>query len=314
MTLRVLVSCRQMQSCFDEFRGTFVASGVDPYLPKLSGQQMTADELCSIIGEYHGVIAGDDHFTRSVLERAPVLRVISKWGVGLDAIDQHAARELGIAIVNTPNMFDEEVADVSIGYLIMLARKLHRIDAAMRTGEWLKSEGRSLGGLTLGIVGLGGIGLATARRALAMTMSVVGSDPSPVATAAATSLGVNVLGFDEVMRVSDALVLNCPLTHETRGLLNARVLAQARPGLLIVNTARGPVIDEAALTAALLLGRVAGAALDVFEREPLAADSPLRSMDQVILGSHNASNTREAVLRTSALAVENLFRHLEGER
>lgn len=309
MTLRVLVSCRQMQSCFEEFRSAFDTAHVEPFLPDIRGQQLSADQLAEMISPYHGVIAGDDHFTRSVLERAPVLRVISKWGVGLDAIDQRAARDLGIAVVNTPNAFDDEVADVTICYLIMLARKLHQIDSIVRAGEWRKIEGRSLGGLTLGIVGLGGIGLATARRALAMTMSVVGSDPKP--PAAASGMGVTVLPFNDVVRLSDAIVFNCPLTDDTRGLLGAAALAEARPGLLVVNTARGPIVDEAALIAALKSGRVAGAALDVFEEEPLAAESPLRSMDEVILGSHNASNTREAVLRTSARAVDNLFRHLE---
>lgn len=314
MSLRVLVSCRQMQSCFEEFRSAFESAGVEPHLPNVPGQQFSAEELTGMISEFHGVIAGDDQFTRAVLERAPYLRVISKWGVGLDAIDQRAAQELGIAVVNTPNMFDEEVADVTIGYLIMLARKLHRIDAAVRAGEWPKVEGRSLSGLTLGIVGLGGIGLATARRALAMTMNVVGADPSTQAAEAACRLGVKVLDFQQVVAVSDALVFNCPLNEGTRGLLDARALAGARPGLLVVNTARGPVVNEMALAAAIRSGRVGGAALDVFEHEPLAAESPLRVMDQVILGSHNASNTRQAVLRTSARAVDNLFRHLEVSR
>lgn len=314
MTLQVLVSCRQMQSCFDEFRSAFESSGIEPHLPTIPGQQLSAPELTAVIADYHGVIAGDDHFTRPVLETARNLRVISKWGVGLDAIDQVSARELGIAVVNTPNMFDDEVADVSIGYLIMLARKLHRIDAAVRAGEWPKIEGRSLGGLTLGVVGLGGIGLATARRAIAMSMTVIGSDPSPQAASAAGTIGVEVVGFDDLVRASDALVFNCPLTDETRGMLNAQALSRARPGLLVVNTARGAIVNEAALVTALQSGRVAGAALDVFEHEPLPAGSPLLSMDQVILGSHNASNTRQAVLRTSAQAVDNLFRHLDLAR
>ena len=310
MSLRVLVTCHQMQGCFEEFRESFVRAGVEPHLPSIPGQQLSAEQLRPIIHPYDGVIAGDDFFTRSVLEQAPKLRVISKWGVGLDGIDSIAATELGITVTNTPHMFDEEVADVTVGYLVMLARGLHRIDSAIRRGEWLKVEGRSLAGSTLGIVGLGGIGRATARRAVAMRMNVVGTDPSPAAGAAAQECGVRVVSIDELIRTSDAIALNCPLTSETRGLLNARAFAHTRDHVFVVNTSRGAVIDEAALVAGLQSGRVAGAALDVFEHEPLPDDSPLRTMDQVILGSHNASNTRQAVVRTSTQAIDNLFRHL----
>lgn len=309
--MRVLVTCAQMQSCFDIFRGAFYDAGIEPDLPRLPGQQFSEDELLPVIHQYDGVIAGDDHFSRSVLERADKLRVISKWGVGLDSIDQDAARALGIAVTNTPNMFDDEVADVSIGYLIMLARGLHRVDRAVRSGQWLKIEGRSLAGLTLGVVGLGGIGRATARRAMAMAMTVVGTDPNEKSVAAAGEIGVRVMAFDDLIGASDGIILNCPLTEGTRGLLNQRAFALAGQDLMVVNTARGPVIDEGALVAALSSGQVSGAALDVFEEEPLPLGSPLRDMEQVILGSHNASNTREAVLRTSSAAVDNLLRHLD---
>jgi D-3-phosphoglycerate dehydrogenase len=310
MSLRALITCRQMQNCFHEFRDAFAQAGINPYLPRIPGQQLSAEELTRLIETYDGVIAGDDHFTRPVLENAHQLRVISKWGVGLDAIDRDAASELGIAVTNTPNMFDDEVADVTIGYLIMLVRGLHRIDHAVRAGEWLQIEGRSLAGATLGVVGLGGIGRATARRAKAMGMTVLGADPSASAADAARQLGVCVVGFGDLMRKSDAVALNCPLTHETRGLLGTEALALARENLLVINTARGPVVDEGALIEGLRSGHIAGAALDVFEHEPVPRESPLRSMERVILGSHNASNTRQAVLRTSARAVDNLFRHL----
>jgi D-3-phosphoglycerate dehydrogenase len=299
-----------MQGCFDEFRGAFDRAGIDPYLPWIPGQQLSAEDLRPIIYEYDGVIAGDDSFTRSVLEHAPRLRIISKWGVGLDGIDNVAASELGIVVTNTPHMFDDEVADVTVGYLIMLARGLHKIDRAIRRGDWPKTEGRSLASCTLGIVGLGGIGRATARRATAMGMTVIGTDPSEAAASVAQDAGVRVVSFEELIRGSDAIAINCPLTNETRGLFDAESLAPARQELLLVNTARGPIVDENALVAALRSGQVSGAALDVFEQEPLPVNSPLRAMDQVILGSHNASNTRQAVIRTSARAVDNLLRHL----
>jgi len=301
-----------MQRCFESFRPLFDAAGVEADLPVISGQQLSAAELEHIIDVYDGVIAGDDMFTRAVLERGTSLRVISKWGVGLDSIDREAARELGILVTNTPNMFDDEVADVTIGYLIMLSRGLHLIDRAVRSGDWRKIEGRSLAGRTLGVVGLGGIGRATVRRGVAMGMLVCGADPSTDAAEQAAALGAEVVSFEVLVERSDAIALNCPLTEQTRGMVDAAAFARARDGVLVVNTARGPVIEELSLIDALQSGKVGGAALDVFEEEPLALASPLRDMEQVILGSHNGSNTREAVLRTSACAVANLLNNLAG--
>lgn len=310
MRPRVLVTCRQMQSCFEAFAGMFAKAGLEVHLPEIRGQQLSEAQLLRVIANYEGVIAGDDPFTSVVLRAATRLRVISKWGVGLDSIDQRTAAELGISVTNTPGMFDNEVADVTIAYLVILARSLHRIDRAMHLGEWCKIEGISLAGRTLGVVGLGGIGRGTARRARAMGMSIVGVDPAEEAVLAASSEGVRVVDFQELMRVSDAVALNCPLTEATEALVDAAALASARRGLLLVNTARGTVVDERALVDALVSGQVAAAALDVFEVEPLDSRSPLRAMDNVILGSHNASNTKEAVLRTSSLAVKNLIQNL----
>lgn len=307
---RLLITCVQMQNAIPHLQTEVDRAGVELELATIRGQQMSEVELLPIIGGYDGVIAGDDSFTRAVLAAASRLRVVSKWGVGLDSIDRVAAEELGIVVTNTPNMFDAEVADVTIGYMILLARQLHVIDRQVREGAWPKIEGRSLAGMELGVVGLGGIGLETARRGIVMGMQVRGADPDPVAAARAEGLGVRTAPFDELARSVDILAFNCPLNDATRRMLDARAIASIRPGLLLVNTARGGVIDEPALIEALMSGTVGGAALDVFEQEPLPEQSPLRSMSNVVLGSHNSSNTREAVLRTSALALENALEHL----
>jgi len=239
--------------------------------------------------------------------------VISRWGVGLDNVDRVAAHELGIKVHNTPAAFADEVADVAVGYLIMLARGLHAIDAGVRAGGWPKPRGVSLAGRTIGIVGLGSIGRALALRALALSMSVVGSDPEPGARAAASEIGVSIVELDEVFEIADVVSLNCPMTPDNFHLVNAGRLARMRTGSLVINTARGPLIDEAALVGALRSGRLAGAALDVFESEPLPDPSPLRALPNVILGSHNASNTIEAVRRVNRLAIENLLAALEPD-
>lgn len=305
-SVRVLVTCRQMQSCIEEFRARLESEGLELVLPEVV-QQPSEDELIAIIGGFEGMIAGDDPLNARVLERAGRMRIISKWGVGLDGIDLDAARRLGIAVTNTPGMFGEEVADVAMGYVIVLARQLHRIHASVAEGGWWKHEGRSLRGLTLGVVGLGSIGQALARRASAFGMAVIAHDPLASARAPAGVLGVELLELEEVFGQSDYLVLCCPLTADNRHMVNAARLALMQAGAGLVNVARGPLVDELALVQALERGHLDAAALDVFEQEPLDADHPLRRFPQCVFGSHNGSNTREGVLRASARAVENLL-------
>ena len=273
-------------------------------------QQLNEAELLEIIDQYDAVIAGDDEFTERVIDRATRLRVISKWGVGIDNIDMDAARARGIRVTNTPGTFADEVADVVIGYLIMLARQLHRVDAGVRTGEWPKIEGMSLAGKTLTIVGLGSIGSAVARRGLAMRMRVTGFEIARVQRDAAQAMGVEVGDLETILPAADVVSLNCPLTAENRHMLSDPEFGRMRRGVLLVNTARGPLIDEPALVRALERGQVAGAALDVFEVEPLPADSPLRTFENVLLGAHNSSNTAEAARRVSDYAVRNLLESL----
>lgn len=310
MTWRVLVSCPNMLRVIDDYREPLRERGVEIDAPEID-QQLNEEDLLTNIHRYDGIIAGDDELTRPVLERAKRLRVISKWGVGTDNIDREAAREHDIVVINTPGVFGSEVADVAVGYLVMLARQLHHIDARVRAREWYKPVGTSLAGKVLGIVGLGSIGGALIARALAMSMRPVGVDPSEAAREEAVARGAEVAPLDQIVRGADFLVLCCPLTPATKRLLDKERLAQVVPGTRIVNVSRGQLIDEDALVEALRTGQVGGAALDVFEREPLPDDSALRGFDNVILGSHNAANTEEAVRRVNDLAIENLLQELE---
>jgi D-3-phosphoglycerate dehydrogenase / 2-oxoglutarate reductase len=312
-TFRVLITCPQLQRTIDDHRATFAAAGVEISVPPVV-QQLTEAELIELLPEMDGIIVGDDPLTAGVLAQAPRLRIISKWGVGIDNIDLRAASERGIAVANTPGMFGDEVADVVIGYLILPARQLDRIAAGVRAGGWPKVEGVSLSGRTLGIIGLGAIGRAVAVRGKALGMVVLGSEVLEVNAAAAERLGVIIVDREALIRRADVISLNCPLTAENRHMLDASALETAKRGAWIINTARGPLIDETALAAALHSGQIGAAALDVFEVEPLPLDSPLREFDNIVLGSHNASNTAEAVARTSARAIENLLRGLQGDR
>ncbi len=310
--LRIVVTCPPMQRTAKEWLPSLTSRGIVVELPPVT-QHVSRKDLERLLPLCDAIIAGDEPLDRALLESAASrLRVVSRWGVGIDNVDLDAARELGIEVRNTPAVFADEVADVAIGYVIMLARQLHLIDASVRAGEWYKPQGVSLAGKTLGVVGLGSIGRAVAKRGLAMGMAVAGYDPELGALAVAEGLGVRTVSVDEAFAEADVLSLNCPLTPETRHIANAQRIGNMKPGAFLVNTARGPLVDEQALVASLASGRLAGAALDVFEDEPLAETSPLRSMANVILGSHNASNTAEAVSRVNRLAIANALAVLDA--
>lgn len=307
--MKVAATCIQLIRDIDDWRPTFEAAGLEVTVPTIPGQHLEGEALVAALEECAGVVAGDDRFTRDVIERLPELRVISKWGIGIDGIDPAAARDHDIVVRNTPGMFDDEVADVTMAYLVMLARDLVQIDRSVRTGGWYKPAGTSLRGQTLGVVGLGGIGRAVAVRAAAAGMALIGVDPSPDSRTAATALGVECVEFDELLGRSDFISVNAPLNDATFHLFDDRAFELARPGMRLVNTGRGAVVESAALVRALERGTVRAAALDVMEDEPLG-DHPLATFEQVVLGSHNASNTLEASARVHERSIANLIDEL----
>jgi D-3-phosphoglycerate dehydrogenase len=311
--MRVLVTCPQLQGAFDAYRSRFDELDIDVELPEVL-QQLSEEEMAAIIDRFDGAIVGDDVLSSAVLHRASRLRVVAKWGIGVDNIDLRTASQLGIRVTNTPGVFGDEVADVVIGYLVLLARGLHTIDRRVRAGEWTKVEGVSLARRRLGVIGFGSIGQAVARRGQAMAMTVVAHDVAPAQAEVADAIGIQLLPLEELIAASDIVSLNCPLTDENQHMMDERRLSLLPRGAWVINTARGPLIDEKALVAALRSGQVGAAALDVFESEPLPAESELRQLDSVILGSHNASNTAEGVRRVSDLAVANLLAGLAEVR
>lgn len=314
MRLRVLVTCVQMQRALPQHRERLEASGIELVVPEIRGQQLGEDELLKLMPEIDGVIAGDDLFTEKVLVASPRLRILSKWGIGTDSIDKEAAARLGISVTNTPGVFGDEVADMALGYVLLLGRRQHQIDAAVRNGRWPKVEGESFRDQVALVVGLGSIGRCIASRLQAIGMRVLGHDPAPDAQQAAEEIGVATVSLEGGLPSAGWVVLAAPLTEATRGLLNRERLGLLPEGARVVNVARGQLVDQDALVEALSSSRLGGAGLDVFEEEPLPAGSPLTRMDNVVLGAHNGSNTQQAVERTSALAVENLLAHIGSAR
>lgn len=306
MKHRVLITCPQLQHTIDHYRELFAAHDIEIELPHLV-QHMSESELLTLIDQFDGVIAGDDEFTARVLAKGTRLKTIAKWGVGIDAIDVEAAKHLGIRVSNTPGTFSDEVADVVMGYVILLARQLHKLDQSVRNGGWLKIQGTSLRGKTLGVLGVGSIGQAVIRRARAAGMAVLGYDIAPVSATFVEETNCRILALEELLPAADFISLNCNLTPANRHMLAAREFTLMKPGVYLINTARGALIDEVALLQALREAKVAGAALDVFEHEPLVPESPLRQFDNCIFGTHNSSNSLEAVMRVNELAINNLL-------
>jgi D-3-phosphoglycerate dehydrogenase len=309
MNRRILVSCPLITDSIGEFDDLLDEHDVEYDVVEVD-QHLSEAELLEIIDQYDGVIAGDDEFTRQVIEAGSRLEVIAKWGVGTDSIDHEAAADHGVTVSNTPGAFADEVADVVIGYAIMLTRELHLIDRSVREGRWDCPRGVSLGGKTMGIVGVGNIGSCVARRAAAHGMSVLGSDVRPIADDLRAETGIEAVETDELFERSDVVSLNCGLTPATRQLVDERRLELLGSDGYLINTSRGEIVDQGALVSALESDGLAGAALDVFEEEPLPVDHPLTDFDNAILGSHNAQNTQEAVDRTNRRAVENVLRGL----
>ena len=306
MNYRVLVTCPPMLGLIDEFRHLFTEKGIDLHCPPVK-QTLSVEELKELLPQFDGWIIGDDPANSEVFKAGHEgkLKAAVKWGVGVDNVDFKAAKELGIPITNTPRMFGGEVADVAVGYLVGLARQTFWIDREVRKGNWIKPSGISLAGKTVALVGFGDIGRNTAKRLLSFDLKVIAYDPYFQSQDDFSQVQPSV--WPTRLEEADFIILTCALTTDNYHLLNSEIFSKVKHGVRIVNVARGPLVDEQALIDALSSGQVHSAALDVFEVEPLPLDSPLRSFEQCIFGSHNGSNTVDAVHRASQQAIQLLF-------
>jgi D-3-phosphoglycerate dehydrogenase len=301
-----------MLGMIDSFRPLFARYCAEITTPNVV-QTLSVDELVLLVPAHDGWIIGDDPATREVFAagKAGQLKAAVKWGIGVDNVDFEACNDLAIPISNTPNMFGAEVADIAMGYIVALARETFQIDDGVRQGQWPKPRGISLSGKTVALVGYGDIGKSAAKRMLAADMNVIAYDP--VAQDSADLPAVQRSKWPNRVGEADFILATCSLTPSSRHMINADVLAKTKPGVRVINVGRGPVIDEPALEAALRSGHVYSAALDVFEVEPLPLDSYLRTHPRCVFGSHNASNTADAVTRTSEIAIAKLMAFLGRE-
>jgi len=271
-------------------------------------ERLNEADLLELAGQFDGALCGDDQYTARVMEAcAPRLKVISKWGTGIDSIDQSAAARLGITIGRTPNAFTLPVADAVFGYMIEFCRRLSRMNQAMKEGVWEKIPGRSLSECTLGVIGVGAIGKAVLRRGRAFGMRLIGNDIVEIAPDFVRETELRVAALEQLLEQSDFVSLHTDLNPTSYHLINRHTLACMSPQSYLINTARGPVVEEPALIEALQKGAIAGAALDVFEVEPLQKDSPLLSMENVLLAPHNANSSPAAWQRVHRNTLRNLL-------
>jgi len=306
----ILFTAPYMIPFLDRFKPVFDHYGVELIVPDVQERMEEAD-LLKYAGQFDGAICGDDRYTARVLEAcAPRLKIISKWGTGIDSIDAEACSRYGIKIGRTPNAFTLPVADTVLGYILAFARRQPWMDKEMKSGGWEKIPGRSLSECTLGIVGVGNIGKAVARRAKAFGMKVFGNDIIEIDHVFVTENDIEMTSLESLMKNSDFVSINCDLNPTSHHLMNSDTFALMKPTAVLINSARGPIVEEKALIEALQAKRLAGAALDVFEHEPLPLESPLMKMDNVMLAPHNSNSSPAAWERVHWNTIRNLFEGL----
>ena len=250
-------------------------------------------------------IRSSQKFTERVFQACPKLRMVSVWGTGTDHIDLAAAERHGVTVTNTPGVSAISIAEHTLALLLAVARRIPQIDRATRAGEWPRGRSVELHGKTCGIVGLGAIGRQFARLAEGIGMRVVAWTMRP-------RPGDPIVPLDELYRTSDVITLHLRLSDQTEGMLGPEQFARMKPGAILINTARGAIVQEAALLDALRSGRIAGAGLDVFATEPLPQGHPLTALENVVLTPHCAGITPEALEAGLRMSVENIWAFLEG--
>jgi len=307
----ILLTAPYMIPFVDRFIPVLESYGLKVIVPDVEERMEEAD-LLKYAGQFDGAICGDDRYTARVIEACvPRLKVISKWGTGIDSLDTEACSRYGIKIGRTLNAFTTPVSDTVLGYMLAFSRRHPWMDAAMKHGEWEKIPGKALSESVLGIIGVGNIGKAVTRRARAFGMRVLGTDIVEIDHVFVNETGIEMTTLSSLLSESDFISINCDLNPTSHHLINAETLAQMKNTAILINTARGPIVDESALIAALQANQLGGVAMDVFEVEPLPEDSPLKKMNNVMLAPHNANSSPTAWERVHWNTIKNLLDGLE---
>jgi D-3-phosphoglycerate dehydrogenase len=309
MKAKVLIATRSFGSTSERPWQVLAEAGCETVRAEMS-QKMTEQRLIELLNGMDGAVVGVVPMTDRVIESASSLKVVSMHGVGLDHVDLEAAARKGLIVANCPGANDQAVADLAIGLMVAIARHIPFADQDVRNGKWGRYHGSELWKKTLSLIGLGRIGHGVAKRALGFDMQVLAYDPY-VDEVQAEAIGVRMSSFEEVISAADFLSLHAALTEETRHMIGKSELEHMKPSAFLINTARGGLVDEEALYAALARGQLAGAALDTFAAEP-PIGSPLLQLENVVLTPHIGAHTQEAIERMGMLAARNVVQALRA--
>lgn len=309
MKYKVLVSAPYFIPEVERFREQLESKGIELIIPEVEERMEEAD-LLPYMEYIDGTICGDDRYSERVLSQAKKLKVISKWGTGIDSINKEYCEKVGIMVGNTPDAFTVPVSDTIMAYILAFARNVPFMTQAMREGIWKKIQGRALNECTIGVVGVGNIGKAVLRKANAFGMNLLCNDIKPISNEVVDVLKAKAVSLEELLANSDFVCMCCDLNPTSHHLMNDRTFALTKKGAVLINTARGPIVDEKALVNYLQSGHLAGAGLDVFEEEPLPVESPLLKMENVLVAPHNSNSSKHAWERIHTSTVANLFKGL----
>ncbi len=306
----ILISAPYMMPSISRFTGILHHYGCETIVADVN-ERLSEEEILRYAGKFDGVICGDDRFTPRVIDAClPRLKVISKWGTGIDSIDRPYGEKMGVTVRNTPNAFTLPVSDTVLGLMLSFARGIPWMNRDVKKGLWSKYLGRSLSECTLGVIGVGNIGKAVIRRARAFGMKILGNDIVPIAPDFILENGVEMTTLADLLGRSDFISLNCDLNPTSLHIINHQSMEWIKPGAVLINTARGPLVEEAALVEGLRSGLLGGAGFDVFEIEPLPKDSPLLTFDNVLLSAHNSNASPAAWERVHRNTIHNLLADL----
>lgn len=312
MTWRVLSTARAFWVSGEAAEASLKAAGCEVVQSPRPGP-IPEDELIQLLQDCDAVIASSDPYTARVFHECERLKLVARCGVGTDSVDMDAAARSGVVVTNTPGAMSEAVADFTFGLMLSIARRMPEADALMRTGGWDEIRGVAIYGKTLGLVGVGRIGQAVAKRAVGFGMRIIACDPILAAANGENPSGIEFTSLDKLLAESDFVSLHAPSTSETRGMFNSARFKQMKSTAYLINTARGSLINEADLIQALETEAIAGAALDVYDKEPLPADNPLRKAPRCVLTPHNAFNAVESTQEMSRQSAESVLELLRGE-
>ena len=309
---KVLVTSSHFETLCQSAKKLLMDAGHEPVVYQGELPYMSFEEIARVIGDIDGAIIGLDDWTDEVFQIAPKLKVVAKFGVGTDNIDKESAARHGIKVINAPGINANAVAELTVGLIIDMLRGITQLHMAMTKGQWVRALGSELEGRTVGLMGFGAIAKLVAKKLQGFDVKVLAYDLYPDHETA-KRYGVELVTADEVIEKSDILSIHVPSTPETFHMFDDAVFARMKPGAYLVNAARGAIVDTQALLRALNTGRLAGAALDAFENEPLKADDPLLLSGKVVCTPHTGAETKETYHKVSMCAAQGVIDVLAGK-